>query len=346
MNRHSEKKLNLTITARCTMTICKIVVILALPASTAFAQIYIPGGRLTLVSNTPVITADVSGATTVYYTAYVGNNVPTANGTTLQDSAFASQLTLNLNSGLQSGNIYDIFLVSNSGSLTLCTGPAWSSSTSRGTGAGTTQLTLLKGLSVNANAISSCLNGTTSLSVAADAGFYLGSVYMTANGGTSMQLKPSAVAGGTNNILGLWNAYNRVRVTAYSRDNTSNWTYSTASWRGADNSTSNKISFLDGLQQSQVTGNYSVMAATTQDTVGAYIGLNADSSTTTPDITATGASAVNETSASQPSVTETFYPLLGLHYIQAVEYASGNAAQFFGVNASQQLMALTVSLEM
>jgi hypothetical protein len=123
-------------------------------------------------------------------------------------------------------------------------------------------------------------------------------------------------------------------------------------WRAADNSTNNKISFLDGLQQSPVTGNDSVMAASTVDTVGAYIGLNEDSSTTTPDITSTGASAQGETSASQPSVTETFYPLLGLHYIQAVEYSSNPAvtsdccANFFGFNSNQQMMALTVSLDM
>jgi hypothetical protein len=278
--------------------------------------------------------------------------VPIATGTTLQNSAFASELTLNLDSALLSGNLYDIFLVNNSGALTLCTGPAWSTSTSRGTGAGSTQLTLLNGLSVNALAITNCLNGPTALSVPAKSGFYLGSIYMTANGQTSMQLKPSAAAGGTNNVLGLWNAYNRVRVTAYSRDNTGNWLYGTASWRAADNSTNNKISFLDGLQQSQVTGNYSVMGLSTVDTVGGYIGLNVDSSTTTPNITSTGASAAGETSASQPGVMETFYSLLGFHYIQAVEYAStgagtsGCCANFFGFNGNQQMMALTVSLEM
>lgn len=328
------------------VTLCAVLAMPMLILSQAHAQVYIPGGRLTLVSNTPVMTADVSGATTVYYTAYTGTNVPTANGTTLQNSAFASQLTLNL-SGLQSGNIYDIFLVNNSEVLTLCTGPAWSTSTSRGTGTGTTELTLLNGLSVNANLISSCLNGpNSSLSVPAKSGFYLGSVYATANGQTAMQLKPSAATGGTNNVLGLWNAYNRVRVAAYCRDNKSSWLYSTASWRAADNSTSNKISFLDGLQQSQVTGNYAVMGASTVDTVGGYIGLNVDASTATPNITSTAASAASETSASQPSVTETFYPLLGLHYIQAVEYTSGSSANFFGFNASQQLMALTVSLDM
>jgi hypothetical protein len=46
------------------------------------------------------------------------------------------------------------------------------------------------------------------------------------------------------------------------------------------------------------------------------------------------------------TVTETFYPLLGAHSIQAVEYSHGNEAQFFGQNDSQQTMALTVTLDM
>jgi hypothetical protein len=347
MNTHSKSRLHLSIAA-----LCVFLPMALLMPSRANAQVYVPGGRLTLISNTPVMSADVSAATTVYYTAYTGNNVPIANGTTLQNSSFASELTLNLDSALQSGNIYDIFLVNNSGTLTLCTGPAWSTAASRGTGAESTQLTVLKGLSVNAVAIGNCLNGSTSLSVAAECGFYLGSVYMTGNGETSMQLKPPAAAGGTNNVLGLWNAYNRVRITAFSRDNTSNWTYGTASWRAADNSTNNKIFFLDGLQQSSVTGDYSVMAVGTIDTVGTFVGLNVDSSTTAPNKVSMQASAPGETSASQPSVTETFYPLLGLHYIQAVEFANapnGNSnccADFFGLNSNQQMMALTVSLEM
>ena len=320
--------------------------------SQADAQIYPPGGRLTLVSDTPVMTADNSNATTIYYASYSGNNVPYSTGTTLQNAGFASQLTLTLNSSLQSGSIYDIFLLNNSGTLILCTGPAWNSPTSRGTGAGTTQLSLLNGLAVNANTISSCMNGGTSWSVSTKTGLYLGSVYMTATGQTSMQLKPAAAAHGTSNVLGLWNAYNRVRMTAYSRDSTSNWSYSTATWRAADNSTSNRILFIDGLQQSQITGDYSVMIANSLSAVGAYIGLNVDSSATTPNITSTGATASSQTTASQLNVTETFYPLLGQHYVQAVEYVSDGAgasiccATFYGFNAGQRLMTLTVSLDM
>jgi hypothetical protein len=328
------------------MKTMKLAVLLALTVSAAFAQVPPPQGRLTLQSDTPVMTSDESNVTSVYYTPYIGDQIPIYSGTSFANNTF-SQLTMTLNTSNQlSGDVYDLFVFLHSSVVTIGAGPAWSSTTSRGTGAGTTQLTQLDGLWVNANSIT-LTNGSTSYSsITADEATYVGSIYMTANGETSMQVRPAAAAGGVANVLGVWNAYNRVKVTAYNRDDTSNWSYSTASWRAADNSTSNKISFLDGLQQSLVTGNYSVLVTTAPDTVGGYIGLNIDSSTTTPDIAAGASSAAGQTSSSQSAVTETFYPVLGLHYIQAVEYASGSTAQIFGVNSSQQVMALTVSLDM
>jgi hypothetical protein len=328
------------------MNLLKVVVILALPVSAGLAQTIPPQGRLTLQSNTPVMTSDTTGATSVYYTPYVGNQIPIYSGSAFANNTL-SQLTMTLNTSNQvSGDIYDLFVFLNSSVVTIGAGPAWSSGTARGSGAGTTLLTQLDGLWVNAYSIT-LTNGSTSYSsIPVDEATYVGSIYMTANGQTSMQLTLTPASGGTASVVGVYNAYNRIRTTAYCRDKTSNWTYGTTSWRAADNSTSNKITFLDGLQQSPVTGDYSVLALTTVNTVGAFIGLNIDSSTTTPDIASETASAASESSASQSNVTETFYPVLGLHYIQAVEYASGSSAQFFGLNSSQQLMALTVTLDM
>jgi hypothetical protein len=91
---------------------------------------------------------------------------------------------------------------------------------------------------------------------------------------------------------------------------------------------------------------YSIDMATTVDTVAGLIGLNLDSSTTTPDVTGQMSSAASETSSSQIQVFEPFYPVLGLHYIQAVEYSTGSSAVFGSVEHSDQTMALTVSLDM
>jgi hypothetical protein len=58
-----------------------------------------PGGRLTLTSGVPVMTADVAAATTIYYTPYAGNSIPIYNGTVFVPYAFA-ELSLALNDSL------------------------------------------------------------------------------------------------------------------------------------------------------------------------------------------------------------------------------------------------------
>jgi hypothetical protein len=337
------------------MNLLKFVVALTLLATAALAQNTVfPQGRLTLQSNTPVMTSDVTGATTVYYTPYQGNLIPIYSGGgsgTWTEYQF-SQLTLTISSTYQTaGNIYDVFVFISGGVPVIAFGPQWYSTSSRGTNYGS-DIQQLDGIWVNTYGVpqgADFNNGSTLYSTGSVPLYwgatYVGSVYITANGETGVSLKPSAASGGTNNVMGVYNAYNRVRTTAYSRDSTSSWNYSTASWRAADGSTSNRISFLDGLQQSPVTGNYSIMGATSGNGIGEYIAINLDGST--PDIAATMASSGSQPGANQYSVTETFYPQMGLHYIQAVEYASGSGtASFYGVNASQQVMALAVTLDM
>src|ERR1700690_4044272 len=91
------------------MNILKIVFALALSVSTALAQINPPAGRLTLVSNTPVMTSDVTSATTLYYTPYIGNTIPILDGTGGVTNNVFSQLSVTLPTSLTTGNIYDVF---------------------------------------------------------------------------------------------------------------------------------------------------------------------------------------------------------------------------------------------
>src|SRR5581483_10757883 len=174
---------------------------------------------LTLTSGTPVLTTDVTAAATLYYTPYVGRWCPLYNGTIWRQVAFAeTALPLDSNAAdsgyQQSGKLYDIFAFLNAGVFTLGTGPAWSSSTARGSGAGTTQLQMLDGLWTNAVAIAlrTGTGGGATVAVPANEATYLGPLYAAANGQTAMQGAPSAASGGSNSVLGLYNAYNRVRL--------------------------------------------------------------------------------------------------------------------------------------
>jgi len=305
-----------------------------------------PQGRLTLTSNTPVMSADVTGASSVYYAPYQGNIVPIYDGANMDSYTFG-QLTMALNTSNQTnGNIYDLFIFLNSSVVTIGAGPAWSSSTSRGTGTGTTQLQQTDGLWVNANTITLTNGSNTYSSIPVGQATYVGSVYMTANGQTGMQFKPAGASGGASPspTLGLYNAYNRVRTFSSSSDTTSEWNYATATWRAANNSNNNRISFVDGLQQSPIDTSYTCAAETSSESIGALIGVCLNSTSATP---VNAPFTANTAEAVQLKSQENFDPQLGFNYIQAMEYSSGSTSYFYGSPfGSVNSQALQISLDM
>ena len=232
-----------------------------------------------------------------------------------------SQLTMALNTSNQmSGKVYDLFIFLNSGVVTIGAGPAWSSTSARGTGAGTTQLQQVDGLWVNANSIT-LTNGSTSYSsIPVSEATYVGSVYMTANGQTQWNVKPAAASGGTGNVVGIWNAYNRVSLKTVCRDS-SGYTYNGTTWRAADNSNNNRISFLDGLGQSSISVSYINNIGTATASEQVYMGTNRNSTTAAPNLVALAASPTS-TLANNYNMficEEAFPPLLGFNYYQAME---------------------------
>lgn len=327
-----------------TMNLLKIAIAMALTISAALAQTLTPQGRLTAQSNTPVMTQDVASISTIYYTPYVGNTLPQPNGSGGYTNSTFSQLTLTLSSNAVNANIYDIFAYYSTGGWVVCTGgPAWSSSTSRGTGSGTTQITQVGGIWVNAQALSNCWNAATNYNFAANLGVYLGSVYMTGNGSTDMRLRPAPVANGGNALVGLFNAYNRVKFNARSVDSTNGgWSYNSTTVRSANGSTSNRISFLDGGPPS---GQVPIYA---QYTSGVYpssnnglIGVGINSTTAFTDPPAYFGSPGSYYQAS-PTGTASSYPVLGFNYVQALEANSSSATISYGVSENPMI---TLSFE-
>jgi len=309
-----------------------------------------PQGRLTLTSNTPVMTGDATGATSVYYAPYVGNQIPIYGGCC---SAFSNytfgQLTMALNTSNQtSGNIYDLFVFLNSetGAVTIGAGPAWSSSTSRGTGTGSTQLTQLDGLWVNANDITLTNGSSTYGDIPADEATYVGSVYMTANGETTVNLKPSPAGGGTANVVGIWNAYNSVPISSLCSDSNTSWTDASTSWQpldypaGSGGGTYNRVTYLDGLGQSSVKGTVTTIAYNATAGDGDFIGIDQDSTTNSPIVFASNQShsAGSAVGATSFAATESFPPNQGLHYLQAMEWSPNGTTATFGFNGSSTFL--------
>lgn len=292
------------------------------------------GGRLTLTSATPVMQTDAVNQTSIYYAPYLSGYAPVFDGAAILPRLFLGSSTDNVGQTLNlagsanwaSGSVYDLFLAVVSGVLYFGTGPAWSSTTSRGTGGGTTELEFFYGLLTNKNTMTLRTAAAATQSVPVHQATYLGSAYMTGNGATGMQFDPTPGNGGTNPFVALWNAFNRVLLRSRCVDSTGTWTVNTSGWTNLNSSAANRVNWLDGLQWSPVDAELNVlMQAGASQTVYTQMVLDAVN-------TSQGDSVIESlfTGAQWYSGQRPIAPQLGLHYIQAVEFSTGGVSTIYG----------------
>jgi hypothetical protein len=244
-----------------------------------------PQGYLTLLSvasspTTPMPVSNQVAATSVYYRPYRGNLIPIPDGTTFAVREF-SELTLTLNDPNHVGSgIYDVFIFSDSGTISIGTGPVWTTVTAgagaRGTGAATTELDLLKGLFVNKVA-ATMRNGATTYSVGAKSGIYVASIFIDAAAGQIT----CHVAAGNRRKWGVWNAFNRRPITLKLTDATGTWTSAPTTWRQSRGDTDNFVHVLSGLPEETYDLRFSqiVASAVNISTSVADIGIGYNSTT-------------------------------------------------------------------
>jgi hypothetical protein len=277
-------------------------------------------GRLTLESGVPISTSDQSAKTTVYFTPYGGELASVYDGTRWVLYEFA-ELSLALGT-ITSGAIYDVFLWETGGALALKMGPAWTTATAgsgaRGTGAGTTELELFDGVWVNKVAITS--------GPEARAGRYLGTFMTTSTTTTEDSL--------TKRFL--WNAYSRVLRPLRRIETTNSWTYNSATWRYANNSSSNRVEIVVGLPgvYADIVVYQSLGTDDNENAPMVGIGLNVSNAL------ATGASAGGiriEAADPGPTMYATVaanfrhIPAIGYHFYSWIERMGGaTTGTFFG----------------
>lgn len=262
-----------------------------------------PGGYLTPVSNTPIITSDQT-VSTIYYTPFISNwiTLPSSSGTYFYATQF-SQLSLSM-SALGANNIYDVYVAYLSSVGTFGGfSPSWTAgggsisagSGSRGVGAGSAQITRgTNGQYLNTNAMS-IVNGPTTYSVSAGAAVMVGSVYTDAAG--TLKCHRSF---GTNRIWGISNAYNR-QATYLKAGPSGSWNTTTAvGWRVANNSTANSMVVFSALPEEVYEfSNNVAFYVQSNPSVAISIGLN---STITPSGTIGAASGMGTGSGPNPPV--------------------------------------------
>lgn len=283
-----------------------------------------PGGRITLTSNLPILTSSVSAATTVYYTPYLNDQVSIYDGTTWLMKTFTNisqETTDNTKSpaAVANNSNYDIFVWDDSGTIRATRGPAWTSDTARGTGAGTTELERVNGITMNKIAIT---NGP-----GAQRGTYVGTI--RSNGAAQIEWTYGTIAANWGEgKLFVWNIYNRVDVSTFTGDTTDSWTYDVAStWRAANGNATARINFVRGSNEDIVNASYySAGVAGVGSGVISGVGLD-----TTTGFTGTTGFHNNSTSTIPIVSRYGALPGIGLHYISANEYnANTTASTWYG----------------
>jgi hypothetical protein len=302
-----------------------------------------PQGRLTLTTAVPVLAADVTAATTIYYTPYVGNVVPIYDGTNMVPTVFSElSLALDLTAAHtgyhQSGKLFDLFVVNDAGTIRLASGPAWTNDTTRAE-----TLSQINGILVSDASIvlrfGSASGNTITYTKRAT---YVGTFRASADGQTQMKFGTVA-AGGGEAWFGLWNMYQRREMAARLQDNNGTWTYTTAAWRAADNSTTFRISMVRGQDEDGVFATYGNRVGPTASNAFGFIGIGLDSTTV---LSTLANQAITVGNAGQGvSVSSIFagLPGLGFHYLQALEQGDGTNANNFYTSPYNQFQALVVA---
>ena len=243
-------------------------------------------GYLTPVSNTPIITGDSIAATVIYYTPFLGTWAAIHNGTIIIPYRF-SQMQLTLSTSQAANNIYDVYLVYNSGTPVIGAGPSWAAgsggsiaagSCARGTGGGGAAVSRSSttGLWVNTASMSLIYNtgsGNNTITVAAGQGILLGSIFVDASAGQVTCNRSY----GQNRKQGVANAYNHWPITLKAGDGIGGKPSLTSSW-GAFLSANNSLTTFTCLADEEQSFRSSLsIIANNNGILNAGIGYNSTS---------------------------------------------------------------------
>lgn len=305
-----------------------------------------PGGRLSLVTATPVMTTTQSAKTSIFYCLYNSSLVPYWTGSAWATDTFAElSLALDSNAGhtgyQQSGKTFDIFYDHNAGSGRIVSGPAWTNATTRADA-----LARLNGIWVNnASIVVRFDTSASTATIAANLLTYLGTMLASADGQCQF-IYGAVAANGTAGAFNLWNCYNRVGVPAIVGDTTNSWTYSTATWRAANNSATMRVTYVCGLSEDPVIVDYNCSSVGTEGVAGAGAAVGVDATNAF-----SGSTGVNSLGLGGGSgITLGQYagvPGLGTHFVSAIEYCTSGTVTFYGdAGTAYYQNALRVQLRM
>ncbi len=245
--------------------------------------------RMTLTSNTPVTTADVTGATTLYLTPLDGrgDQVAIYDGTRWILITLA-ELSLTLTS-LTASKPYDIFLDYNAGTPQLVA-VVWTDDTTRATA-----------LALQDNVYVRTSNADHR---------YLGYIYIS-----------SAQRGeDTYTKRHVKNFYNRVARPMRRNEDTDQWTYAAAAWQQANAAGANQLDFLVDIDDEEV---FARVIANSDHTSKneRFVGIGLDSTSVVAANSLRSILEIAANSAIQQIAEYRDFPGVGRHYLSWLEYS-------------------------
>jgi hypothetical protein len=263
----------------------------------AIGSEYVAQCRITGTSGTPITTTDVLAIETLYITPFRGNKIDLYDtGTSSWVRVSFSEISFDVPDATQ---MNDVFVYLSSGVLTVDV-TAWASDTARATA-----LTTQNGVLVKSGAVGRR---------------YIGSFYSTTAGN-----------GQTEDSVGnryVWNYYNRSLRMMRALPTTDTWTYSTTTFRQANNSTANQLNFCVGVAEDAIRSRIRAAVISSTATVrSAYIGVGLDSVTAVTSGGVFGKIEVSNFAVGEITAGLTTYASVGKHYLAWLEAGGGADTQ-------------------
>lgn len=261
-------------------------------------------GRLTLSTGVPLPTTNVTGATALYWTPFIGNRVSLFDGTSWVALASGERsITL---SGRPANTNHDVFGYKNGLNMDLEL-VAWTNDSTRAT-----SLAKQDGVDVKAG------DATRR---------YLGMIRTVAAG------QGEDSAGGSNTIgrRYVWNAVNRRPRRMLSSEPATDWTYTTATWRRANANASIESRFVVGLPEEPIA--FRTLYGTWSNADVGYVAPALDWSSGGPDAALTlNHYGNNNSTVGTTAALLSALPAAGHHYVCPIE--RGGTGTYFYAAAS------------
>lgn len=272
--------------------------------------------RLTLSPGVPIPDGDIGGATTIYMTPYGGNSVPIFNGTIWASFPLNADtsMTLDAPGHVANGN-YSVFAFQVAGTVRIGSGPAWSSTTSPGAGAGSAEVEYFQGRLVNRYAITLRNNGET-FSVPANQALLVGGFHVAGVAG---------LVSDTATLRHLSNVYNQYPRNWLRRDDSiAQWTLpQSENYRQANANPANQVEYFRVIGGSPVQVDVNAIfinSTSSYRTTGLGIGLD---SKTVDSSSLPVTMSINNITPMPISCRYRGNPGVGFHYLAWLEFAGG-----------------------